>query len=224
MHIREWPTSEKPREKLQTRGSSNLSDAELLAVLFGTGTQGQDVMQWARALLQQSGGLSELLSLPTKQLLKLKGIGIARSMQLQVILEIARRYLASALELGTGFTNPQLVRDFLASKLQHQEREVFALLLLDNQHRLLHYEELFYGTINAAPIYPREIVKLILNKNAAAIILAHNHPSGVAEPSEADRQVTRKIQQALSTIDVPVLDHFVIGMGQAVSFAERGYL
>ncbi len=224
MHIREWPVAERPREKLAAHGSSSLSDAELLAVLFGTGTAGQDVMTWARSLLLQAGGLAELLAMPSGQLQKLHGVGVARCMQLQVILELSQRYLASTLKLGAGFTNPQLVRDYLATKLRHQTREVFALLLLDNQHRLLHYEELFYGTINAAPVYPREIVKLVLDKNAAAIILAHNHPSGVAEPSQADRRVTERIQEALKTIDVAVLDHFVIGAGETVSFAERGLL
>ncbi|MCO4322202.1 RadC family protein [Aliidiomarina quisquiliarum] len=224
MHIREWPVAERPREKLAAHGSASLSDAELLAVLFGTGTAGQDVMTWARSLLQQAGGLAELLAMPSTQLQKLHGVGVARCMQLQVILELSQRYLASTLKLGAGFTNPQLVRDYLATKLRHQTREVFALLLLDNQHRLLHYEELFYGTINAAPVYPREIVKLVLDKNAAAIILAHNHPSGVAEPSQADRRVTERIQEALKTIDVAVLDHFVIGAGETVSFAERGLL
>ncbi|HLV48657.1 MAG TPA: DNA repair protein RadC [Aliidiomarina sp.] len=224
MHIREWPLAERPREKLAAHGSQSLSDAELLAILFGTGTAGQDVMTWARSILQQAGGLAELLAMPPPQLQKIHGIGTARCMQLQVILELSRRYLASTLRLGAGFTSPQLVRDYLATQLRHQTREVFALLLLDNQHRLLHYEELFYGTINAAPVYPREIVKLVLDKNAAAIILAHNHPSGVAEPSQADRRVTERIQEALKTIDVAVLDHFVIGAGETVSFAERGLL
>ncbi|MCC5855241.1 MAG: DNA repair protein RadC [Idiomarina sp.] len=224
MHIREWPVAEKPREKLQQHGSQSLSDAELLAVLFGTGTGGQDVMSWARQLLQDTRGLTNLLSLELPRMRQLKGMGPARSMQLQVIMEIARRYLASTLEKGDGFTNPQLVRDYLASQLRHQTREVFAILLLDSQHRLIRYKELFYGTINAAPVYPREIVKLVLAENAAAVILAHNHPSGVAEPSVADQRVTQRIQQALATIDINVLDHFVIGAGETVSFAERGLL
>ncbi|RTE86502.1 MULTISPECIES: DNA repair protein RadC [Gammaproteobacteria] len=224
MHIREWPTEERPREKLAKYGSQALSDAELLAVLFGTGTAGTDVMSWSRTLLQDSGGLGPLLSLPEAQKRKLKGVGAARCMQLQVVLEISRRYLASTLEKGEGFTRPDMVKDYLASQLRHQPREVFAILLLDSQHRLLHYKELFYGTINAAPVYPREIVKIVLEYNAAAIILAHNHPSGVAEPSQADRRVTDRIKDALQTIDVAVLDHFVIGAGESVSFAERGLL
>ncbi|CUS47614.1 MAG: DNA repair protein RadC [Idiomarinaceae bacterium HL-53] len=224
MHIREWPVEEKPREKLAKHGSQVLSDAELLAILFGTGTAGEDVMTWSRGLLQQAGGLGALLALPEPQKRALKGVGTARCMQLQVVLEISRRYLASTLEKGEGFTRPQMVRDYLASQLRHQPREVFAILLLDSQHRLLHYKELFYGTINAAPVYPREIVKIVLEFNAAAIILAHNHPSGIAEPSHADRRVTDRIKDALATIDVSVLDHFVIGAGETVSFAERGFL
>jgi len=224
MHIREWPVEEKPREKLAKHGTQVLSDAELLAVLFGTGTAGEDVMTWSRGLLQQAGGLGSLLALSEPQKRSLKGVGAARCMQLQVVLEISRRYLASTLEKGEGFTRPQMVRDYLASQLRHQPREVFAILLLDSQHRLLHYKEMFYGTINAAPVYPREIVKIVLEYNAAAIILAHNHPSGVAEPSHADRRVTDRIKDALATIDVAVLDHFVIGAGETVSFAERGYI
>lgn len=224
MHLREWPATEKPREKLAQYGSATLSDAELLAILFGTGTAGKDVMTWSRSVLQTSQGLGPLLTMSIEQQQKIHGLGTARCMQLQVIMEISRRYLASTLEKGEGFTRPQMVKDYLASQLRHQPREVFAILLLDSQHRLLHYQELFYGTINAAPVYPREIVKLVLAKNAAAIILAHNHPSGVAEPSQADRRVTERIKSALDTIDVAVLDHFVIGAGETVSFAERGLL
>lgn len=222
--ITNWPVDERPREKFSRHGSQSLSDAELLALLFGTGTAGQDVMTWARALLQQSGGLAQLLAMDNKRLRQLKGIGPARAIQLQAVLELSRRYLATALSRGEGFTSPALVRDYLASQLRHQPREVFAVLLLDSQHRLLHYAELFLGTINAAPVYPREIVKLVLHHNAAAVIIAHNHPSGVAEPSMADRKVTERIQKALRVIDVALLDHFVIGDEGTVSFAERGLL
>src|SRR5690554_190506 len=224
MHIREWPNTEKPREKLAQYGSQGLSDAELLAILFGTGTAGKDVMTWARQVLHEANGLGALLAMPAAEQLKIHGLGNARCMQLQVIMELSRRYLASTLEKGESFTRPQMVKDYLAAQLRHQPREVFAILLLDSQHRLLHYKELFYGTINAAPVYPREIVKLVLEKNATAIILAHNHPSGVAEPSQADQRVTQRIKTALETIDVNVLDHFVIGAGETVSFAERGLL
>lgn len=222
--IKDWPLLERPREKCQKQGTKALSDAELLALLFGTGAAGQDVLSWSRSLLQQSGSLGQLLALPTEKLLRLKGIGPARCFQLQVIMELAKRYLASTLQQGEGFTRPELVRDYLATQLRHQPREVFAILLLDSQHRLLQFVELFQGTINAAPVYPREIIKLVMQYNAAAVILAHNHPSGVAEPSQADQRVTERIKSALQTIDVSLLDHFVIGTEGTVSFAERGML
>ncbi|MCC5879520.1 MAG: DNA repair protein RadC [Idiomarina sp.] len=222
--IKTWPASERPREKFTTLGGQALSDAELLAILFGTGTGGQDVLAWSRNLLSQSGGLAALLTMPGGDLQRLKGIGPARSIQLQVILELSKRYLASTLIRGEGFTRPQLVRDYLAAQLRHQPREVFAILLLDSQHRLIHFAELFLGTINAAPVYPREIVKLVMQHNAAAVIIAHNHPSGVAEPSIADQQVTARIKKALDVIDVSLLDHFVVGGEGTVSFAERGML
>lgn len=222
--IKEWEAHERPREKLATFGSASLTEAELLAVLFGTGSGGKDVITWSRDVLKTAGGLGGLLSLPKERLLEIPGIGLARSMQIQAILELTRRYLASSLRSGEGFTRPEMVKDYLAAQLRHQDREVFAILLLDSQHRLLHYCELFYGTINAAPVYPREIIKLVMRHNAAAVILAHNHPSGVAEPSQADQRVTTRIREALSTIDVALLDHFVIGAGETVSFAERGWL
>lgn len=222
--IKMWPVNERPREKFATLGGSALSDAELLAILFGTGSAGKDVLAWSRDLLSNSGGLAQLMTMPGEQLVKLKGIGPARSIQLQVILELAKRYLAATLARGEGFTRPQLVRDYLAAQLRHQSREVFAVLLLDSQHRLLHFSELFLGTINAAPVYPREIVKLVMQHNAAAVIIAHNHPSGVAEPSIADQRVTERIKKALDVIDVALLDHFVIGGEGTVSFAERGML
>lgn len=224
MQLKQLPAAERPREKLLERGAGALTDTELLAVLFGTGDRRQDVLSWSRQLLEHTGGLGGLLALPGDQLLAYPGIGTARCVQLQAILELSRRYLAATLKKGEGFTSPDLVRDYLAAQLRHQDREVFAMLLLDSQHRLIHYAELFYGTINAAPVYPREIIKLVLRHNAAAVILAHNHPSGVAEPSGADQRVTERVKDALSTIDVALLDHFVIGAGEVVSFAERGWL
>jgi len=222
--IKDWRVEERPREKLAAHGAASLTDAELLAVMFGTGRQGQDVLEWSRSVLKSAGGLAGLFALPQEQLLELPGVGLARCMQVQAVLELTRRYLATPLRDGAGFTRPEMVKDYLAAQLRHQPREVFALLLLDSQHRLLHYCELFYGTINAAPVYPREIIKLVMRHNAAAVILAHNHPSGVAEPSQADQRVTTRIQEALTTIDVALLDHFVIGAGETVSFAERGWL
>ncbi|WP_194756125.1 RadC family protein [Aliidiomarina indica] len=222
--IKAWAPEERPRERLAAHGPGNLSDSELLAVLFGTGSAGKDVLTWSRDVLQASGGLAGLMTMEPHHLLDIPGIGLARSMQIQAILELTRRYLAATLRKGEGFTRPEMVRDYLAAQLRHQGREVFVVLLLDSQHRLLHYCELFYGTINAAPVYPREIIKLVMRYNAAAVILAHNHPSGVAEPSDADQRVTDRIGAALQTIDVNLLDHFVIGAGETVSFKERGWL
>lgn len=224
MHIKNWPQDERPREKLARHGSQYLSDAELIAVLFGTGTSKQDVMTWSRHLLSEANGLANLLAMSPAQRQQLYGVGTARCMKLQVIMELAKRSMATSLQRKEGFSNPQMVRDYLTCQLSHQQREVFAILLLDSQNRLRHYEEVFFGTINAAPVYPREIVKLVLEKNAASIILAHNHPSGIAEPSQADILVTERIKDSLSTIDVRVLDHFVVGAGEIVSFAERGLL
>lgn len=222
--IKLWPAAERPREKLSAKGPQGLSDAELLAVLFGTGRRGQDVVSFARELLNEFAGVGGLLAAKPSELLAVHGMGPARVQQLQVVMELAKRFLAWQLERRDGFTEPGMVRDYLTAQLRHQPREVFVVLLLDSQHRLLRYCELFYGTINAAPVYPREIVKLVLEHNAAAVILAHNHPSGVAEPSQADQRITDRLKQALQMIDVALLDHFVIGAGKPVSFAERGLL
>lgn len=222
--FKQWPQNERPREKLQQLGSAALSDAELLAVLFGTGARGQDVVSFARELLGAFEGIGGVFAASRTKLLQQNGVGPARANQLLVVMELARRYLAWQLSRNDGFTDPTMVRDYLTTKLRDQPREVFVVLLLDSQHRLLKYCELFHGTINAAPVYPREIVKLVLEHNAAAVILAHNHPSGVAEPSQADQRVTERLKNALTMIDVSLLDHFVIGAGKPVSFAERGLL
>lgn len=222
--VKDWPASERPREKMAELGVATLSDAELLAILLGTGIRGKDVVTFSRDLLQEFDGIGGMLSASAEQLLQQPGMGPARVMQLQVVMEIARRYLEWELRREDGFTRPQMVRDYLTAQLRHQEREVFVVLLLDSQHRLLKYVELFQGTINAAPVYPREVLKLVMQYNAAAVILAHNHPSGVAEPSQADQQVTERLKRALGMIDVALLDHFIIGSGTPVSFAERGLL
>ncbi|MGQ4276791.1 RadC family protein [Pseudidiomarina sp. E22-M8] len=222
--VKSWPAHERPREKMTEMGVAALSDAELLAILLGTGVRGKDVVTYARELLQAFEGIGGMLAAPTQELLQQPGLGPARVMQLQVVMEISRRYLAWQLRRDEGFTQPSMVRDYLTAQLRHQQREVFVVLLLDSQHRLLKYVELFHGTINAAPVYPREIIKLVMHHNAAAVILAHNHPSGVAEPSNADQRVTDRLKKALTMIDVALLDHFVIGSGEPVSFAERGLL
>ncbi|RUO78674.1 RadC family protein [Pseudidiomarina taiwanensis] len=222
--IKQWPAAERPREKMSNHGVQGLADSELLAILLGTGVRGKDVVAFSRELLHAFDGIGGLLCAEADKLLQHPGIGPARVMQLQVIMELSRRYLSWQLQRSDGFTQPAMVKDYLTAQLRHQEREVFVVLLLDSQHRLLKYVELFYGTINAAPVYPREIIKLVMQHNAAAVILAHNHPSGVAEPSDADQRVTDRLKRALHLIDVALLDHFVIGAGEPVSFAERGLL
>ncbi|RUO76290.1 RadC family protein [Idiomarina seosinensis] len=224
MKIKEWPATERPREKLQSDGATALTDAELVAILLGSGRQGQDVVSYSRQLLNEFEGIGPLLCADPNRLLAFPGIGPARVTQLQVVLELSKRYLKWQLKRNDGFTEPRMVKDYLTTQLRHQSREVFVVLLLDSQHRLLRYEELFQGTINAAPVYPREVLKMVMQHNAAAVILAHNHPSGVAEPSQADQRVTERLKKALNLVDVALLDHFVIGSGDPVSFAERGLL
>lgn len=224
MAIKHWPQGERPREKLLQMGAGALSDAELLAIFLRTGVAGCSAIDLARQLLQSFGGLSQLLSAEVSVFCSAHGLGSAKYAQLQASLELARRYLAEQLRESPVFTSPEQVRDYLAMQLRAHQREVFLVLLLDNQHRLLESRELFHGTLDGASVHPREVVKLALQKNAAAVILAHNHPSGVCEPSRADIAITRRLKEALSMVDVRVLDHFVIGHGQVASLAERGEL
>lgn len=224
MAIRDWPEGERPREKLLQRGSEALSDAELLAIFLRTGLPGRSAVDLAQELLELFGGLRLLLGAEQSRLCEARGLGVAKFAQLQAALEMARRYLRESLDRGEGFTRPALARQFLQGQLRDEDREVFAALFLDNQHRLLSYEPLFYGTINAAAVYPREVVRRGLEHNAAAVIAAHNHPSGVAEPSAADRALTGRLREALALVDIRLLDHLVIGDGECVSLAERGWL
>jgi len=224
MSITDWPLAERPREKLLSLGPKALSDAELLAIFLRIGCAGKSAVDLARELLVEYGGLRPLLEASQTEFCRGLGLGSAKYAQLQAVLEMARRHLSASLQAGDMLTSPQLVRQYLSAQLRHQPREVFAMLLLDNQHRLLAYEELFFGTIDGASIYPREVVKLALAKNAAAVILAHNHPSGIAEPSQADRRITERLQSALELVDINVLDHMVVGDSEVISFAERGLL
>ena len=224
MSIKNWPAGERPREKLLNRGPDSLSDAELLAIFLRTGTQGMDAVSLARALLEQFGSLRQLLLADKHSFCEKPGLGLAKYVQLQASQELMRRFLDEKLMRANALTNPELTRMFLQSRLRDQDREVFALLLLDNQHRVIEFNELFFGTLDAAAVYPREIVALVLKRGAAAVILVHNHPSGVAEPSHADRLITERIQAALGLLDIRVLDHLVVGDGETVSFAERGWL
>ena len=224
MAISDWPAEERPREKLLARGAAALSDAELLAIFLRTGVQGCSAVDLARQLLTHFGGLRPLLECSRTDFCMAHGLGPAKYVQLQAVLEMSRRHLEAQLVRDSALESPAMVRQYLASRLRHEPREVFACLLLDNRHRVIRYEALFYGTINAASVHPREVVKLALAHNAAALILAHNHPSGVAEPSQADRQITDRLVQSLGLVDIRVLDHMVIGDGETVSFAERGLL
>lgn len=224
MPISDWPEGERPREKLLARGAEVLSDAELLAIFLRTGVAGCSAVDLARALLARFGGLRALLRAPREEFCDAKGLGDAKYAQLQAVLEIARRHLAEDLRKREALKDPRAARDFLIAKLRDEDHEVFAALLLDSQHGVIAYEVIAHGTLNAASVYPREVVKLALRQNAAALIFAHNHPSGIAEPSTADRSLTQRLRDALALVDIRVLDHFVIGEGAPVSFAERGWL
>ncbi|PSJ42782.1 hypothetical protein C7I36_08940 [Zobellella taiwanensis] len=224
MSIKDWPQGERPREKLLSRGPASLSDAELLAIFLRTGAKGMDAVTLARRLLSQFGSLRQLLQADPRQFCEGPGLGLAKYVQLQASMELMRRFLDEKLVREHALTSPELTRQYLQARLRDAPREVFALLLLDNQHRVIKFHELFFGTLDAAAVYPREIVALALKLGAAAVILVHNHPSGVAEPSRADRMITERIQAALGLLDIRVLDHLVVGDGETVSFAERGWL
>ncbi|MCS2608343.1 RadC family protein [Halomonas dongshanensis] len=224
MGINHWPQDERPREKLLSRGAEALSDAELLAIFLRVGVQGRSAVDLARDLLARFGGLRPLLEADQRHFCAAHGLGVAKFAQLQATLELSRRHLASQLAKGNALTSPSLVRHYLSAQMRHLAHEEFAVLFLDTQHRIIRFESLFRGTLDSAAVYPREVAKRALELNAGALILAHNHPSGVAEPSDADRRITERLREALGLFDVRVLDHFVVGDGDVVSFAERGWL
>jgi DNA repair protein RadC len=224
MAITDWPESERPREKLLTLGASALSDAELLAIFLRTGVRGMTAVDLARDLIRRFGSLRAMLAAPREEFCVSKGLGEAKYVQLQAVIEMARRQLSETLLRGEPLASPQAATAYLSAQLRDREHEVFGVVFLDSQHRVLAYEELARGTIDGATVYPREVVKAALRRNAAAVIFAHNHPSGIAEPSAADRALTERLRQALGTIDVRVLDHLVVGDGASVSFAERGWI
>ncbi len=224
MAITDWPIEERPREKLLQRGPQSLSDAELLAIFLRTGVRGKTAVDLARDLLTEYGGLRALLEAGQPRFCEGNGLGEAKYAQLQAVLEMGRRHLFDTLKRGDALGNPDDTRRFLQARLRHYPYEVFACLFLDNRHRVIEFQELFRGTIDGASVYPREVVRQALTVNAAAVIFAHNHPSGVAEPSNADYQLTRRLREALGLVDIRVLDHLVIGDGQTVSLAERGEL
>ena len=222
--MKDLPADQRPREKLLAHGAAALADAELLALLLRTGYKGHGVMALAQDVLNACGGFAGLLQAPSEKLKSIKGLGPAKRAELQALMETARRALAQQMSTEPLFDNPQRVKDYLGLKLGGREQEVFVVLFLDGQHRLLRMEEMFQGTLTQTSVYPREVVRRALALNAGAVVLAHNHPSGLAEPSKADEYLTQTLKAALQLIDVRVLDHLVVGRGQVVSMAERGLL
>jgi DNA repair protein RadC len=224
MAITDWPEGERPREKLLQRGASSLSDAELLAIFLRTGVTGKSAVDLARELLGRFGNLTRLFAAGEKDFCATKGMGQAKYVQLQAVLEMARRALHEEMKTGDALNSPRAVRDYLQLLLRTRLQEVFMAIFLDAQHRVIAAEELFHGTLTQTSVYPREVVKRALHHNAAALIFAHNHPSGVAEPSQSDQSLTDALKQALSLVDVRVLDHFIVAGAGCLSFAERGLL
>lgn len=222
--MKDIPRDARPREKLLAQGPAALADAELLALLLRTGLKGESVLAFAQRLLDTFEGLAGLLHAQPADLERVKGLGPAKRAEVMAVIELARRSLMQELEQRPVFDNPAKVRDFLSLKLGQREHEVFAVLFLDAQNRLVRFEEMFRGTLTQTSVYPREVLKRCLELGAAAVIFAHNHPSGAAEPSRADEFLTQSLKSALALIDVRVLDHFVVGRGGVVSFAERGLL
>ncbi|WGS87272.1 DNA repair protein RadC [Methylomonas sp. UP202] len=224
MSIKDWSADERPREKLLQRGAAALSDAELLAIFLRTGIAGKTAVDMARELLRDFGSLRGLLAADRQRFCESKGLGDAKYAQLQAVMEMARRHFSEVLKRGDALTSPDATRAYLSAQLRGYDFEVFACLFLDNQHRVIQWEELFRGTIDGASVYPREVAKRALYHAAAAVIFAHNHPSGINEPSQADRLLTDKLKQALGLFDIRVLDHFIVGDGLPYSFAEHGLI
>ena len=221
MAITDWPLGERPRERLLALGAAALSDAELLAVILRTGLPGKSAVELGRDLLSRFKGVAGLFA---ADLRNVKGLGPAKRAQFAAAMELARRSLKDGMRSASALTSPGAVRDYLRLAIAEREHEVFVCLWLDAQHRVIAFDELFRGTLTQTSVYPREIVKAGLKANAAAVIFAHNHPSGVAQPSQADELLTRNLKDALSLVDIKVLDHFVVAGHQALSFAERGLL
>ena len=222
MTIKEWPVNERPQEKLLSRGARVLSDAELLALFIRSGTRGNSALDIGRNLIGEFGGLREILIADRDKICQFNGCGPARYALLQAALEIGRRFLDQSLRKQGPLSSPSRAADFLTHQLRDQKREIFAIIYLDTRHQVIDYEELFAGTLNGATVHPREVVRSVLEKNASAVILAHNHPSGIAEPSQSDAILTKRLQESLQLIDVRLLDHLVIGDGEYVSMSDRG--
>jgi len=224
MAIREWPESERPREKLMLKGAEFLSDAELLAIFLRTGVKGYTAIDLARQLLQNFGGLRQLMAANQREFCQHNGLGPAKFVQLQASLEMGRRFLQQQLEKKDLISCPEDTKRYLLSRIRDRAHEVFVCLYLDNKHQIIHDEELFRGTIDGATVHPREVVKNALAYNAAAMIIAHNHPSGIAEPSRSDELITRRLKEALALVEIRLLDHLIIGDDVVTSLAERGMI
>jgi DNA repair protein RadC len=222
--LKDWPAQEKPREKLLQQGAQSLSDAELLAIFLRTGVKGCDVVNLSRQLLQSFGSISAIYRANHDDFCQRHGLGTAKYVQLQACLEMSKRHLREQIQQGDTLTSSQSTRDYLINELRHETREIFAVLFLNNQHQVIQFERLFFGTIDAAAVYPRIVVEQAIKYNAAAVILTHNHPSGVAEASIADLQITHRLTQALNLLDIRVLDHIIVAGHQCFSFAEHGKL
>jgi DNA repair protein RadC len=224
MSLKDLPQEARPREKLLARGPGALSDAELLALLLRTGTAGKSVLHLAQELSDQFGGIAGLLNAPSQDLLAIKGLGPAKQAELQAVLELARRALAQTLRERTALDSPQAVKDYVQLHIGRRAHEVFAVLFLDAQHKLIALEEMFRGTLSQTSVYPREVVVRALHHHASAVVLAHNHPSGSVQASRADELMTQSLKGALALVDVRVLDHVIVSPGQSLSMAEQGLL
>ncbi|MGV6850657.1 MAG: RadC family protein [bacterium] len=224
MSIKEWPEQERPRERLLKFGAQSLSDSELLAIFLRTGIKGCSAVDLARTVLKNLGGVNGLLHANQKTFCQTHGMGPAKYAQLQAVLELANRYIGEDIKKKDIMDSPEKTRYFLNTRLRQEKNEVFAVLFLDNRHQVITYESLFNGSIDGASVYPRVVAQRALELNAAALILAHNHPSGINEPSQADKTLTKKLKITLAELDIRVLDHFIIGHGEAYSFAEHGLI
>lgn len=224
MAISDWPRDERPQEKLLKSGPGGLSDAEILAVFIRTGVKGRTALDLARMLLEKFGSITRILRSEPEEFCQIVGLGLGKYVQLQAVLELSQRHLRESIQGQDVLKNSAATREYLRARLRNYQSEVFSCLFLDSQHRVLAVEELFHGTIDGAPVYPREVVKRCLHNNAAAVIFAHNHPSGIAEPSQADIAITKRLISALNTIEVRVLDHLVVGEMEVISLAERGLI
>ncbi len=224
MAITDWPASERPREKLLTHGAESLTNAELLAIFLRVGTKGKSAVDLSRELLSHFGSLHQLLSATETEFCLVHGMGAAKYAQLHASLEMSKRFLYEQIEQNSALESPSATKAFLQTQLKRRPYEVFCMLFLDNQHRVLKFEELFQGTIDSATVHPREVIRKTIQYNAAAVIFAHNHPSGQIEPSQADINLTNQLKSALKLIEVRVLDHIIVAKHQTTSFAERGLL